>query len=85
MSYFLMEYNRESGVRRLQSFDDEAEALLELATREAARETAVEVILFMAQSEDDLRRTHSRFFMTAEGIGERLEDDFKRRAEKLAV
>lgn len=64
MTYFLLDYDR--AAQRLVSvtpIEDTAEALAAYSEREReALGTSHEVVLFYGESEDDLRRTHSRYF-----------------------
>lgn len=72
MRFFLTQYDRTARQAHVTAFDDEAEALRELRLREAAREPNVEVVLLMARSEDDLRRTHARYFSGIEALFEEV-------------
>ena len=85
MKYFLMEFDRATGERELKVFDDEVVAMDALRDREAARKPSVEVVLFFAKSEDQLRRTHSRFFMSEKEIGERMREVLLQQAEALGT
>lgn len=64
MKYFLLDYDR--AAQRLVSvapIEDTAEALAAYSEREReALGTSHEVVLLGGESEDDLRRTHSRYF-----------------------
>jgi hypothetical protein len=71
---FLVEYDRTSGeLKSMTSFPDEpvdeaddSRLALELALMEKQR--THEVVLLQAQSEEDLRRTHRRYFERIEEI-----------------
>ena len=69
MTYFLLDYDR--AAQRLVSvtpIEDTAEALAAYSEREReALGTSHEVVLLGGESEDDLRRTHSRYFFCADG------------------
>lgn len=68
---FLIEYDRHSGIMRsLRTFPDEQRAVaeasrleLELSRRLVAAQ--LEIVLLEADTEDELRRTHRRYFETA--------------------
>lgn len=63
MTYFLLDYDRATGEVSVTPIEDTAEALAAYSEREReALGTSHEVVLFYGESEDDLRRTHSRYF-----------------------
>jgi hypothetical protein len=67
MKYFLLIYNRRTGVGRVHREFDEAERAAALQARFAfeavhAEEPDVEVVVLGSDSEDTLRATHSRYF-----------------------
>lgn len=70
MKYFLFTYDRRSGRvvdQREYRAEDHAQAVQERFARELARqgEPDIEIILLGAESLDDLKRTHVRFFKSA--------------------
>jgi hypothetical protein len=75
VTFFVVQYDRRAGKGVWLEFEEAELALNALREKEAAREPHVEVVLFMADSLDQLRETHSRFFMDAEEIGARLARD----------
>ena len=63
MKYFLLDYDHAAGEVSVTPIEDTAEALAAYSEREReALGTSHEVVLFYGESEDDLRRTHSRYF-----------------------
>jgi len=75
MSYFLMEFNRDDASRILTRFENSQAALAALREHEAARRPEVEVVLLMAESEEQLRRTHGRYFMTIREMAQRMTNE----------
>ena len=74
MKHFLLDYDR---TRRqlvsITAFEDAAEALTAYSQREAETlGTSHEVVLLGAECEDDLRRTHSRYFIDFDTSGRSL-------------
>ena len=71
MKYFVLTYDRRSGdacIRAVFSADARAEAMgrrFALEATEAAANEDLEVVVLGAESEDDLRRTHERYFASA--------------------
>ena len=66
MTYFLLEYNRLSERAEVTAYADAADALKVLSAREGAKAPEVEVVLLMADSVEQLKRTHSRYFLSAQ-------------------
>ena len=83
MSYFLMEYNRKTETPSLSRFEDSSEALAALSIREAGRRPEVEVVLLIADSVEQLKRTHGRYFMTIPEMAERAMNEFRARMNEL--
>jgi hypothetical protein len=82
MRYFVIVYDRRQGRRLVtREFNESerdaalAERLHEMVSRREQKD--VEVVLFGANSLDDLRKTHSRYFQSAEEIGAGI-DPYKR-------
>ena len=78
MKYFLLEYDHASGEVCIAPIEDTAEALAAYARREGeALGTDCEVVLYYGESEDDLRKTHSRYFIKRKrtGNGESIDLD----------
>jgi hypothetical protein len=71
MSFFLVEYDQLTGRVRVDSFENESDALRQLGDREAAKKDGTEVVLLFGKSMDDVRITHSRYFANEHGL---LED-----------
>jgi hypothetical protein len=75
MAHFLLIYDRAAGkLLREEQFETEADAL---AARFAAEKDYgvlpdVEVLAISAASEEELKRSHGRYFLTSEELGERL-------------
>lgn len=65
MKDFVLIYKRISGALRLSEFDDPAEAVRVRLEREKEHRDApnTEVVLVTAESLDDVKKTHSRYFM----------------------
>lgn len=64
---FLIEYERLTGTIQLQRFDDSQadkarQARLNLELARAAENLPREIVILEADSEEQLRRTHSRYF-----------------------
>lgn len=64
---FLIEYERATGIVALQRFDDSKadearEARLNLELARSAENLSREIVILEADSEEQLRRTHSRYF-----------------------
>ena len=73
MKYFLLDYNHDTGEVSITPIEDTAEALAAYSEREReALGTSHEVVLFYGDSEDDLRKTHSRYFL---GSSERADGE----------
>lgn len=65
MHYFLVEFDHSRNQARWQEFKAAGPALEQLSLREAERLPHVEVVLLMANSLDELKKTHGRYFQTA--------------------
>lgn len=63
MRYFLIQHNRRTGETATQVFADRHEASDELLVRESGRLPHVEVVLLMAESVEQLAKTHPRYFV----------------------
>lgn len=65
MKDLVLIYNRISGALRLSEFDDPAEAVRVRLEREKEYrdDPNTEVVLVTAESLDDIKKTHSRYFM----------------------
>jgi hypothetical protein len=61
-TYFLLEYDRREHRPKWTTFEEARPALDALREREGSRLDHVEVVLLMATSLDDLRKTHPRYF-----------------------
>lgn len=75
MAYFLIVYDQRTG--EILEFEEFADASREKALamrfsreREHRESSSVEVVLLTSESEDHLRRTHSRYFKTAGELAE---------------
>ncbi len=78
MKYFLLDFNHASGDVHVAPIEDAAEALAAYSEREGeALGTEHEIVLFYGESEDDLRKTHSRYFIGRKrsGNGESIDLD----------
>lgn len=62
MRYFLIEFDGRSVPAHVTPFDDADAALAALSVAERDAPSGMEVVLLHADSEDVLRRTHSRYF-----------------------
>jgi hypothetical protein len=72
LTYFLVEYDRKLQKAVVTEFADAARAIPELNARELARRTDVEVVLLIADSREQLIRTHSRYFLSTQELRNRL-------------
>ncbi len=73
MKYFLLDYDHDTDEVTVTPIEDTAEALAAYSEREReALATSHEVVLFYGDSEDDLRKTHSRYFL---GLSERADGE----------
>jgi hypothetical protein len=75
MAHFLLIYDRAAGkLLRQERFATEAEALHArfAAEAEVGVQPDIEVLAISAESEEELRRSHGRYFLTSEELGERL-------------
>ena len=75
MAHFLLVYDRLAGkLLREQRFATEAEALAArfAAESEYGVQPDIEVLAISAASDEELRRSHGRYFLTSEELGERL-------------
>jgi len=75
MSHFLLRYDRRRGVlESLERFTDPAEATSRRFEMELVylAQPSIEVVVLSAASEDDLRRTHSRFFRSLQQLTDQL-------------
>ena len=73
MMYFLLRYDRSSGqLLFMDSFRDSAQARDRRYAMEFAyaHELTIEILVLGAESEEALRRTHSRFFRTLPELAE---------------
>ena len=68
MKYFLVEFDRIRNDAVWVDFDNAPAAMAALAAREASRQPQVEVVLFIADSLDALRKTHGRYFRDVVGL-----------------
>lgn len=75
MKYFIVEYDRTQRAADWTEYDDREAALSALRDKEGGRKGHIEVVLFRAASLDELRTTHSRYFMDTDEMGQRLTDD----------
>ena len=63
MKYFLLDYDHETRDVAVTPIEHKGQALSAYTRREReALGTSHEVVLFYGESEDDLRRTHARYF-----------------------
>lgn len=66
MKYFLLDYDHDTHDVHITTIEDTAEALAAYSEREReALASSHEIVLFLGDSEDDLRKTHSRYFIGA--------------------
>ena len=75
MTLFLIEYHRPTGTLvRLTPYDeaDADTAAKDLRRLEADKDPDLEVVILRADSEADIRRTHSRYFESAADIAGRF-------------
>lgn len=75
---FLIEYDRKTGTLvNLRNFEDAAAeeasaARLEAEMHAGAANTTIEIVTLQAESIEDLRLTHSRYFRNVRELGELL-------------
>jgi hypothetical protein len=75
VAHFLLVYDRASGTLvRQDAFADDAAALRARfdAEREFAEQPNIEIVALSAASEDELRRTHARYFLRLDELAARL-------------
>ena len=74
MTHFLLDYDRaRRELASITAFEDASEALAAYSEREAETHgTTHEVVLLGAVCEEDLRRTHSRYFVAFDTSGKAL-------------
>ena len=75
MAHFLLIYDRDAGrLVRQEQYGSSAEAMQArfAAEREFAGQEQVEVVALTAESEEALRRTHGRYFLTLAELADRL-------------
>jgi len=64
VKYFLLDYDHDTGEVSVTPIEDTAVALAAYSEREReALGSSHEVVLFYGDSEDDLHKTHSRYFL----------------------
>ena len=81
MKYFLLDYDHDTRDVSVTPIAERAEALDAYSEREReALGSSHEVVLFYGESEDDLRRTHARYFYDLAEMAERVLDHFEERA-----
>jgi len=71
MSLFLITYDRPAGkLLSVKEYTDEeaVQASADLREQESAKHAHIEVVMLHADSLDDLKRTHGRYFKTAREI-----------------
>ena len=71
MKNFIIHYDRPAGrLISIREYDasDGARANADLREQEASKPPHIEVVMLHAQTLDDLKRTHGRYFKTAEEI-----------------
>jgi hypothetical protein len=75
MAHFLLIYDRPAGrLLRQEQFDTSAEAMQArfAAEREYAGQRRIEVVVLSADSEEALRRTHGRYFLSLSELADRI-------------
>ncbi len=74
MSHFLIIYDRAAGrLLRQERFDRAADALTaRFQAEHAYSDENIEIVALSAESEDDLRRTHARYFLTLDELAARM-------------
>ena len=81
MKYFLLDYDHDTSEVSVTPIEEVGEALAAYSEREReALGSRHEVVLFYGESEDDLRRTHARYFFDIAGMADRALDRFKERS-----
>ena len=73
MKYFLLDYDHDTSEVSVTPIEDTSEALAAYSERE--REvlgSSHEVVLFYGESEEDLRRTHARYFVGIAEMADRV-------------
>ncbi|MDQ5975453.1 MAG: hypothetical protein QG661_2662 [Actinomycetota bacterium] len=68
MTSFLLEYNRRNGELHLQPFAEPGKAMAARMEREASAGPDIEIVVLSSDSEESLRRTHSRYFQSVPEI-----------------
>ena len=81
MKYFLLDYDHDTSEVSVTPIEEVGEALAAYSKREGeALGSSHEVVLFYGESEDDLRRTHARYFFDIAEMADRALDRFKERS-----
>jgi hypothetical protein len=87
MTYFLMVYDKLCGdLTDMISFQDSREALAARFARERVladdERDRIEIVVLAAESEDELRKTHARYFRNAVGLVDRMRHEDRVAAAK---
>lgn len=73
MKYFLLDYDHDTSEVSVTPIEEVGEALVAYSEREReALGSSHEVVLFYGESEDDLRRTHARYFVGIAEMADRV-------------
>ena len=76
MTYFILTFDRRRSEVALEPFEDVDMALERLHRAEVAQKPGQEIVLLYARSEEDLRRTHARYFHGIDEMISSVEDGF---------
>lgn len=68
MTYFVLEHDRRTGENVIHEFTESGPAYKVLNEKERDRLPHVEVVLLRASSLDQIRQSHSRYFLTLEEL-----------------
>lgn len=78
MKYYVMTYNRRFGIGQIRDVYPSAKrseamrARFALEASEGVKDVDLEVVVLGAESEDDLRQTHGRYFSSAQTLAGEL-------------
>lgn len=81
MPYFLLKYDNHEDRATVRRFDDREEAYAELTNGTISKLPDEELVLFITDSEETLRRTHPRYFYSEVQMAQQAADRILSRYE----
>ncbi len=82
MSYFLLHYDNEGDVATVRRFEERDAAVKALHSGTLAKLPKDELVLFITDSEETLRRTHPRYFYSEAEMARHASDRILQRLAK---